>query len=93
MTLAIDCRSELDFEYVSQVIKNISNMLDIMEKAEKKTFYHMIISKILVKDKKIQEIQMKIPEAIQNEMLNKSLSNKKSDGDFFVHKNMLKFAI
>ena len=87
------CSSELDFEYVREVIKNISNMLDIMEKAEKKTFYHMIISKILVKDKKIQEIQMKIPEAIQNELINKSLSNKKSDGDFFVRTNILKLVI
>lgn len=92
-SLETDCSTELDFEYVSEVIKNISNMLDLMEKAEKKTFYHMIISKILVKDKKIQEIQLKIPETIQNELLRKSLSNKKSDGDFFVHKNILKIVI
>lgn len=47
-TLEFNSSVTLEIEEVRSVIKNLASMLEIMDNQEKKTFYHMIISKISV---------------------------------------------
>ena len=78
---------ELPFDYVKEVLTNLDVMIQKMASDEKKVFYQLIIEEIVVKDKKVEEIKLKIDEQVQEDIMKKSLSDGKSDGDIFVRKN------
>ena len=78
---------EMPFDYVRQVLTNLDIMIQSMESAERKMFYQLIIEEVVIKDKKVQEIKLKIDEQIQENLKKKSLSDKKSDGDIFMSKS------
>lgn len=78
---------EVSFEYVKEVLTNLDVMIQKMSSDEKKVFYQLIIEEVIIKDKKVQEIKLKIDEQVQEDIMKKSLSDGKSDGDIFVCKN------
>lgn len=77
---------ELSFEHVKQVLTNLNAMIQNMASDEKKVFYQLVIEEVVIKDKKVQEIKLKIDEQVQEDIMKKSLSDGKSDGDIFVRK-------
>ncbi len=91
-TLEFNSSVTLEIEEVRSVIKNLASMLGMMDNQEKKTFYHMIISRISVEDKKIKDIHLKIPDTLNCKSQIKPPSNK-TDGGFLVRKNILKLVI
>lgn len=67
-------------------------MLGMMDNQEKKTFYHMRISRISVEDKGINDIHLKIADNLNSKSQLKPPSNK-TDGGFLVRTNILKLVI
>ena len=57
-------------------------MIQNMASNEKKVFYQLIIEEVVIKDKKVQEIKLKIDEQVQEDIVKKSLFDRKSDRDF-----------
>lgn len=78
---------ELPFDYVKEVLANLDAMIQKMASDEEKMFYQLIIEEVVIKYKKVQEIKLKIDEQVQEDIMKKSLSDKKSDGDIFMRKN------
>ncbi len=81
---------ELSFEHVKQVLTDLNAMIQNMASDEKKVFYQLIIEEVVIKDKKVQEIKLKIDEQVQEDIMKKSLSDRKSDGDIFARKYVVK---
>lgn len=86
-TLQGGVSEELSFDHVKQVLTNLNAMIHNMASDEKKVFYQLIIEEVVVKDKKVQEIKLKIDEQVQEDTMKQSLSDGKSDRDIFVRKN------
>ena len=84
---------ELPFDYVKEVLTNLNDMIQNMASDEKKVFYQLIIEEVVIKDKKVQEIKLKIDEQVQEDIMKKSLSDGKSDGDIFVLKKRIKIKL
>ncbi len=64
---------------------HLNELLQEMPNAERKAFYHMFIEEIVVnQEKKIEEIKLKIDEAIQKDLMKQSLSEKQLDRDIFM---------
>lgn len=60
-----------------------------MPNDERKAFYHMIIEEIVInQDKQIEMIKLKIDEDIQKDLIIQSLSEKQSDRDILVDKEV-----
>lgn len=79
---------ELGFHYVQEVLINLENIIKKMTNEEKKGFYQLIIEQVVIKNKKAQEIKLKIAEKLQEYIKNKILSDKDQlDRVIFVHKN------
>lgn len=51
-------------------------MVQSMVSATRKMFYQLVIGEVVIKDKKVQEIKLKIDEQIQEDIMKKSLSDK-----------------
>ena len=85
---------ELSYEYVQEVMSHLNEILQDMPNDERKAFYHMIIEEIVVnQEKQIEMIKMKIDEKVQRELIKQSPSEKQSDGDILVCKNVLKIKL
>ena len=85
---------ELSYEYVQEVMSHLNEILKDMPNDERKAFYHMIIEEVVVnQEKQIEAIKLKIDEDIQKDLIKQSLSEKKSDRDILMCKNVLKITI
>ena len=75
-------------------MSHLNEILQDMPNDERKAFYHMIIEEIVVnQEKQIEMIKMKIDEKVQRELIKQSPSEKQSDGDILVCKNVLKIKL
>ena len=81
---------ELELEYVQEMMKYIIKMIEEMEPGERKVFYQFIIEEVVIIDKKVQEVKLKLDEQIQQDIIKQSLSGKESDRDIFMSRKGMK---
>ncbi len=80
---------ELSYEYVQEVMSHLNEILKDMPNDERKAFFHMIIEEIVVnQEKQIEMIKLKIDEEVQRDLIKQSLSEKQSDRDILMCKDV-----